>query len=106
MAWLNAACADVPLRERPARAALQVLLETDALFFGRKLQHDHQRPRPVPNGVPAGAVVVPFQASGGVARAADGVAFMVGVAAEDVDEALAGSFHARMARNTRAVGGR
>ena len=49
------------LGERPARPALQVLLETNRLSLRGKLDDDHERPWPVFGGVAARAVVVPPQ---------------------------------------------
>ena len=98
------ACKEVASCERPPGPGLQVLLETCGLRFGRKLDNDDQRPRSEAHGVSAGPVVVPFQASGDVARDANVVVFMVGVAAEDVDEALADAVHGIRLCMRRAIG--
>jgi hypothetical protein len=53
--------------ERSPGPCFQVLLETNGLPFGRKLDSDDQRPRAEAHGVPAGPVVVP---AGSVLRVA------------------------------------
>lgn len=91
------------LRESPARAGFQVALEAQRLFFGRELGDDHQGPRAVLGGVPAGSVIVPRQPIVNVARHADVVTVGVDIASQDVDEALSDSLHGARECTARAT---
>lgn len=71
---------EVACGERAAGAALQVRLESNRGWFGRELQHDHQGPWAVFEGVPAGSVVVPLQPIVDIARQGDVVTSRVDVA--------------------------
>jgi hypothetical protein len=91
--WRGSDVAEVTRRKRPAGAGPQVFLEPHRSMLGRKFQHHHPRPWPMPHGVAARTTVVPLESSLGVRGDSHVVALRVRVAAEDVDEALACSFH-------------
>jgi hypothetical protein len=86
---------EVPGCEGAARAGLQVALEAQCFLLARELDGDDWRPGPMRSGLPARAVIVPFETILDVARHADVVTLVVDVAPQDVDEALPDSSHAR-----------
>jgi hypothetical protein len=76
------------LREGPARAGLQVLLEAPCRLLGPELDGDHKRPRTAVGGATARTMIVPVEARSDIAGDPGVVTRRVCIAADDVDEAL------------------
>jgi hypothetical protein len=97
--WRPRSRDEVPLRERAARSGLQIPLKAQRGLLGRKFQNDQQRPRTVLGGMAARTCVVPFDTILDVTRHAGVMTAGIGVALEQVHEALANATHAGAKRH-------
>jgi hypothetical protein len=86
--------AEMPFRERPTRAGLQVALETNGFSFGREFHRNNKRPWTMPDSVATRTVVMPVEATAHIVCDSDVVMRWVGVASEDVDDPFFDTMHA------------
>ena len=74
----------------------------DGVLLGWKFHRDHERPGAILDGVAARAVIVPIDASADVPSDTNVMSLLVGVAAKEIDEALANPLHGHPTRANQA----